>query len=188
MPLAPWIEELARLSVTTRLRRIAATARTTPSRAARWPSSSRRRSTAPRRPASSSRRRWGPKDSEICGVLGVGYLPWLAVAVLAAGLDLPGPEPRAGQRRPRAAATAPARRRRTAGATTTRRIPLYTTFFTQRPLPARPAAPARLLRAPQDRRRLDEHDHAAEPVHPVPEHPGQQRLRQLPRHPRRTSR
>ena len=64
--------------VTSRLRRPAVTAPTTPSPAARWPSSSRRPSTVPRPRASSSRRPGARRTRRSAGLLGVGYLPWLA--------------------------------------------------------------------------------------------------------------
>ena len=102
--------------------------------------------------------------------------------VLAARFDLSAPEPGAEQRPGqlrrrlrRESAELPARQLLD--------VPAPHDVLHERALRARPASSARRLCAPQSRRRLDQHDHAAEPGHPVPEHPGQQRLRQLPRHP-----
>ena len=145
-----------------RLRRHAPTARTMPSRAARWRSFSPRRSTAPMRRASSSRRPGARRTPTSAGVLGQGYLPWLANAVLAAAP--PGypaqnlvPEQRADELRRRhrcEPAELPARQLLD--------VPAVHDVLHERALRARPAAPARRLRAPEARRRFDQHDHAAE--------------------------
>ena len=54
----------------------------------------------------------------------------------------------------------------------------------QRPLPGRPAAPAHALRPAQDQRRLDQHDHPAQPGGAIHQHPQPERVRELPRHSR----
>ena len=76
-PFAPWIEEMSRLAITSGCGRNC-TAPTTPSPAARWPSSSRTTFHRPEATRFLQQATWGPKDSEISGLLGVGYLPWLA--------------------------------------------------------------------------------------------------------------
>ena len=177
MPLAPWIEEMARLAVTTRLRRQRTSARATPSRAARWRSSSRRPSTAPRPSASSSRPPGDPRTprSRAC----------------SASATSPGSRrsSRGAFARTRPCrscpTTSPATATSTATATTTRRFPLHTAFFRNAMYQAGPAAPAHAVRPPQDQRRLDEHHHPAEPVRAVHERRCQrERLRELSRHPR----
>ena len=77
LPLAPWIEELSRLSVTSGCggSLYCPNNAVTRGQMAVFLSKTFHRTDAARFLEQAS---WGPKDSEISNVLGVGYLPWLA--------------------------------------------------------------------------------------------------------------
>ena len=186
LPLAPWIEELARLAVTSGCggSQYCPTNAVTRGQMAVFLAKTFHRPEATRFLEQAT---WGPKDSEISGVLGVGYLSWMAAQYsLPASIYPPqnlvpdSTPPSCGDG---TGATPPNCRRDNYST-----WPLYTTFFTNA-----------LYQPDQLRQRVffalhkidvvsTNSDHPAEPVHPVPEHPGEQRVRQLPRHPRRTSR
>ena len=152
-----------------RVRRHALLPRATPSRAARWPSSSRRPSTARRPTRFLEQATWGPKDSEISGMLGVGYLPWMASQYSLAPLSRRYPN----SMFPLWPGDTPDSCDDTCYRDNYSSYRLQNRFFTNALYRSGPAASARLLGAPQDGRDLDEQRHAAEPVHPVPQHPGE---------------
>ncbi len=77
MPLAPWIEEMARLSITSGCgpSMYCPNNAVTRGQMAVFLAKTFHRNEAIRFLQQAT---WGPKDSEISGLLGVGYLPWLA--------------------------------------------------------------------------------------------------------------
>jgi len=83
MPLAPWIEELARLYVTTGCggSSYCPSNAVTRGQMAVFLAKTFHRNEAARFLEQAT---WGPKDSEISGLLGTGYLPWLAAQYNAA--------------------------------------------------------------------------------------------------------
>ena len=183
LPLAPWIEELARLAVTSGCggSQYCPGNAVTRGQMAVFLAKTFHRPEATRFLEQAT---WGPKDSEISGVLGVGYLSWMASQYsLPASIYPPqnlvpdSTPPNCGD----GTGAAPPNCRRDNYST----WPLYTTFFTNalyQPDQLRQRVFFALHKIDVD---LDEQRRPAEPVHPVPEHPGEQRLRQLPRHPLR---
>ncbi len=161
LPLAPWIEELARLAVTSGCggSQYCPSNPVTRGQMAVFLAKTFHRPEADALPRAGDLGPEGLRDQRRAR----RRVPLLdGLAVLAAGLDLPAPEPRArldapGLRR---------RHRRHAPELPARQLldvaPVHDVLH-ERPVPARPAAPARLLRAPQDGRDLDEQRQPPEP-------------------------
>ena len=154
MPLAPWIEEMARLAVTTGCggNNFCPGNPVTRGQMAVFLAKTFHRPEAIRFLQQAT---WGPKDSEISGLLGVGNLSWLATQFNAPPSPYPA-LPLVPDDEPDDCDVYCHRDNYT-----THPAPLA--VLPERALPGGSAAAADAVRPPQDQRRLDEHDHPAEP-------------------------